>query len=477
VSKDLPRSAPADQRVDPAAVLAFVDALEADPAIELHSLMVVRHGHVVAEGWWAPHTPERTRLLYSLSKSFTSTALGFALEEGRFGLDDTVVSHFPELDQDITDPRSRSVTLRHLASMASGHNRDMLDEVLARDPQEPVRGLLLIPPDEEPGSIFAYSQPCTYALAAVIQRAAGMPLSAYLRPRLLDPLGIGEVGWLTWPPGREQGFSGLFARTEDVAKLGQLYLQRGRWGDTQLVPEPYVDQATSRRIDTPNQDNVDWRQGYGYQFWMARHGYRGDGAFGQFCVVLPTQDAVVATTGGTEAMQAVLDSLWDHLLPGLGTGRPDAAAHRELAQRLAGLSLPACVAKPSPPRWRDWTDRPFPVAPGAHGAPAAPLTSVALRQADHGLEVTIAESANALTFPVGAGDWLVSAPRDRHGDPVPVATSGGWLDDHSLRVEVIFLESPHRMDIACSLPARTAEAAWRHPPLDGGRLQTLHRPR
>lgn len=477
MSKDLPRSAPADQRVDPAAVLAFVDAVEADPAIELHSLMVVRHGHVVAEGWWAPHTPERTRLLYSLSKSFTSTALGFALAEGRFGLDDTVVSHFPELDQDITDPRSRSVTLRHLASMASGHNRDLLDEVLARDPQEPVRGLLRIPPDEEPGSIFAYSQPCTYALAAVIQRAAGMPLSAYLRPRLLDPLGIGEVGWLTWPPGREQGFSGLFARTEDVAKLGQLYLQHGRWGDTQLVPEPYVDQATSRRIDTPNQDNVDWRQGYGYQFWMARHGYRGDGAFGQFCVVLPTQDAVVATTGGTEAMQAVLDSLWDHLLPGLGSGRPDAAAHRELAQRLAGLSLPACVAKPSPPRWRDWTDRPFPVAPGADGAPAAPLTSVALRQADHGLEVTIAESANALTFPVGAGDWLVSAPRDRHGDPVPVATSGGWLDDHSLRVEVIFLESPHRMDIACSLPARTAEAAWRHPPLDGGRLQTLHRPR
>ncbi|HET7518837.1 MAG TPA: serine hydrolase, partial [Actinomycetes bacterium] len=205
--------------------------------------------------------------------------------------------------------------------------------------------------------------------------------------------------------------------------------------------------------------------------------YRGDGAFGQFCVVLPEQDVVVATTGGTEAMQAVLDSLWEHLLPGLGTGRPDAAAHRELAQRLAGLSLPACVAKPSPPRWRDWTGRPFPVAPGADGALAAPLTSVALRQADHGLEVTVAEPANALTFPVGGGDWLVSAPRDRHGDPVPVATSGGWLDDHSLRVEVIFLESPHRMDIACSLLAGTAEAAWRHPPLDGGRLQTLHRPR
>jgi CubicO group peptidase (beta-lactamase class C family) len=477
VTKDLPRSAPADQQVDPAAVLAFVDAVEADPAVELHSLMVVRHGHVVAEGWWAPHTHDRTRLLYSLSKSFTSTALGFALEEGRFGLDDTVVSHFPELEQDITDSRSRSVTLRHLASMASGHNRDMLQEALTRDPGEPVRGFLLVPPDEEPGSIFAYSQPCTYTLAAVIQRAAGMPLSAYLRPRLFDPLGIGEVGWLAWPPGREQGFSGMFARTEDVAKLGQLYLQRGRWGDTQLLPGHYVDQATSRQIATPNQDNVDWRQGYGFQFWMARHGYRGDGAFGQFCVVLPDQDAVVATTGGTEAMQAVLDNLWEHLLPGLGIGHPDAAAQRELDRRLAGLRLPACVAKPSPPRWEDWTDQPFPVAPGAEGAPAAPLASVDLRHADHGLEVTIAEPANALTFPVGTGDWLVSAPHDRHGAPVPVATSGGWLDDHTLRVEVTFLESPHRMDIACSLPTRTAEAAWRHPPLDGGRLQTLHRPR
>jgi CubicO group peptidase (beta-lactamase class C family) len=477
VSKDLPRSAAAAQQVDPAAVLAFVDAVEADPAIELHSLMVVRHGHVVAEGWWAPHTPERTRLLYSLSKSFTSTALGLALEEGRFGLDDPVVSYFPEFDAEITDPRSRSVTLRHLASMASGHNRDMMQEALTGDPQEPVRGFLLVAPDEEPGTVFAYSQPCTYTLAAIIQRATGMRLSEYLRPRLFDPLGIGEVGWLTWPPGREQGFSGLFARTEDVAKLGQLYLQRGRWGEDQLLPERYVEQATSRQIDTPNQDNVDWRQGYGFQFWMAHHGYRGDGAFGQFCVVLPAHDAVIVTTAGTEAMQAVLDNLWQHLLPGLGTGRTDHAAQQVLDQRLDGLSLPALVAKPSPPRWQDWTERPFPVASGAEGAPAAPLTSIKLRNAAHGLEVTVAEPANALSFPVGAGDWLVSAPRDSHGDAVPVAASGGWLDDRTVRVEVIFLESPHRMDIACSLPAWTAESAWRQVPLDGGRLQTLHRPR
>lgn len=463
----LPRSTPAEQGVDPGAVLAFVDAVDADPTVELHGLMVLRHGHVVAEGWWAPHTPERTRLLYSISKSFTSTALAFAIGEGLVDLDDTVISHFPELDAEITDPHNRSLTLRHLASMASGHDRDMWPEALAGDSEEPVRGFLLVPPDRPPGSLFAYSQPCTYTLAAVIQRRAGRRLSDYLRPRLFDPLGIGEVGWLSWPPGREQGFSGLFARTEDVAKLGQLYLQRGRWGEDQLIPETYVAEATSRQVANDAMENVDWRQGYGYQFWMARHGYRGDGAFGQFCIVLPEQDAVVAITGGTENMQTVLDHVWEHLLPGLDAAEPDDNAQPELETRLRGLSLPPAPGRPVPAQWDDWLGERFPAGP----------TSVAVRRAGDRLEVTISEEDNELTVAVGAGEWLVTEPLDAEGGVVPVAASGGWLDDQTLRVEVVFLESPHRIDLVCSLPARTATATWRGTPLDGGRLRNLHRPR
>lgn len=233
----LPRSTPADQRVDPAAILGFLDAVEEHPGIEMHSLMVVRHGRVVAEGWWAPYSAGRPQMLYSLSKSFTSTAAAFARAEGLFDLDDTVVSHFAEFAADITDPRSRSVKVRHVASMAAGHTREMLAEAIMRDREEPVRGFLLIPPDREPGTVFAYSQPCTYTLASIIQRNAGMPLTRYLRPRLFDPLGIGHVGWHTFPPGREQGFSGLHARTEDIAKLGLLYLQGGQWEGTQLIGE------------------------------------------------------------------------------------------------------------------------------------------------------------------------------------------------------------------------------------------------
>lgn len=471
----LPRSTPADQQTDPAAILAVLDALKTRPDIEMHSLMVVRHGHVIAEGWWAPYSAGQRHLLYSLSKSFTATAVAFAQAEGLLELDDPVVKHFPEFEADITDPRSRAMTIRHVAAMASGHTREMAQEALARDRAEPVRGFLLIPPDREPGTVFAYSQPCTYTLASIVQRHAGMPLTEYLRPRLFGPLGIGPVGWQTWPPGRQQGFSGLFARTEDVAKLGQLYLQDGRWDGRQLIPAAWVAEATAQQVGNPERENPDWRQGYGFQFWMARHGYRGDGAFGQFCVVLPEQDTVVAITACTLDMQAILDALWEHLLPGLDAGGNE-AAHRELSARLAGLSLPACPARPAPATAGSLAGEPFTVAGPAARELATTLVTVGVAAREGGWEVTLAEAGNAVTFPAGAGTWAVSSPADRRGGIVPIAASGGWTDGGDLRLEVIFLETPHRMDLTCTVAGRTATAAWRVPPLFAGRLADLHCP-
>ena len=474
----LPRSTPAEQGADPAAITAFLDAVEARPDIEMHSLMVVRHGHVIAAGWWAPYSADRRHLLYSLSKSFTSAAAGFARAEGLLDLDDPVVKHFPEFEADITDPGSRAILVRHVAAMASGHDREMAGEALERDPDEPVRGFLLIPPDQPPGSVFAYSQPCTYTLASIVQRNSGMPLTEYLRPRLFDPLGIGPVGWQTWPPGREQGFSGLFARTEDIAKLGLLHLQGGRWDGRQLLPADWVAQATSKQVDNPDREWPDWRQGYGFQFWMARHGYRGDGAFGQFCVVLPEQDTVVASTAYTLDMQGVLDALWEHLLPGLAAGRPAIepatdGAQQQLTARLAGLALTPAGGDPGPADWADWTGNPFSII--SERSPTTPvkptIVSAAVSQAGGGWRLTLTEPGNALTFAVGTGRWAVSAPADEHGRRIPVAASGGWDGPDRLHVEVILLDTPHRMELTLYRPGGAGTASWRNPPLADQRLE------
>lgn len=318
----LPRSTAAAQGVDASGIGAFLDAAAADA--ELHSLMVVRHGHVVAEGWWAPYAPDQVQLTYSLSKSFTATALGLAVGEGLVDLDATLLSYFEEYAAEVTDARSRSMRVRDAAAMASGHAEDTLDQLLRNNVDDLALGFLQIPPDAEPGTLFTYNQPCTFILSAIIQRVAGSSLTDFLRPRLFDPLGIGETSWRTDRFGRELGATGLHVTTEAIAKLGQLYLDNGVWQGQQLLPPNWVAEATKVQIETKSRkDEPDWQRGYGFQFWQSKHGYRGDGAFGQLCLVLPEADAVVAITSETENMQALLTAAWTHLIPALTSETPN----------------------------------------------------------------------------------------------------------------------------------------------------------
>jgi CubicO group peptidase (beta-lactamase class C family) len=480
-ARPLPASTPAAQGVDAAGIHAFLDAVEAAPDIEPHSLMILRHGHLVASGWWAPYTPDRRHLLYSLSKSFTSTAAGFAATEGLLRLDDPVISYFPEFEADITDPRSRAMLVRHVAAMASGHLEETYATSIRRDRDEIVRGFLLFPPDRDPGTVFAYNQPCTYTLAAIIQRVSGQSLTEYLRPRLFDPLGIGETAWLQRPPGRDLGFSGLHATTDAIARLGQFYLQDGVWEGRRLLPSSWIAEATRGHVSTADGTREgaqsDWQQGYGYQFWRSRHGYRGDGAYGQFCLVLPEHDAVIATTAATEDMQGLLNLVWRHLLPAFGAERLPAerlpgTADEGLRRRLAGLALPPVEASPEPPaRGDDWRGAVF--APEDGECPQQrTLTGVTVTaDADgKGWGVSLAEDDELIELRLGATGWTVDA-----GGP-PTAVSGGWTDQDTLRLDVLFLETPHRLTVTCSLPDSTFTVRWHTTPIHGGRLHSLRAP-
>jgi CubicO group peptidase (beta-lactamase class C family) len=476
---DLPHSTPSAEGVSAAGVEAFLDAVEHSAQIELHSLIVLRHGRIIAEGWWSPYSADRVHLLASLSKSFTATAAAFALAEGRIDLDATVLSYFPELADEVTDPRSRAIRVRDIAAMASGHVADTITDAAKNDPDDLVRGFLLIPPERDPGTVFAYNQPCTYTLASIIQRESGQSLVDYLRPRLFDPLGIAQTAWMERPPGRNLGYSGLHATTDAIARLGQLYLQRGRWGDRQLLDPGWVDQATSIQVDTTGEPNPDWQQGYGFQFWRSRHGYRGDGAFGQFCLVLPEQEMVVAITAGTEDMQGILDAVWTHLLASVDRPDSDTEADRRLAERLATATLPVVAAQAEPDDRKLWDGARFAAkSPGAGyteavGNPIAPpsITEAELRIAGTGWSLTVADSGGRLDIPVTTGAWRVT---ESHG--VPVAANGGWVDSSTLVADITFLETPHRVHVTCDGPARSLTAKWPTAPFHARSILELRKP-
>ncbi|MFI1705253.1 serine hydrolase domain-containing protein [Streptomyces griseoruber] len=472
-ARPLPTGTPSAQGVDATGVLAFLDAVEASELIEPHSLMILRHGRLVASGWWRPYTPERLHLLYSLSKSFTATAAGFAVTEGLMGLDDPVISYFPELDEEITDPRSRAMRVRDVAAMASGHTEETYERAEALDPGDLLRGFLLLPPDRDPGTVFAYNQPCTYALAAIVQRVTGRSLTAYLRPRLLDPLGAGATGWLTDGTGRELGFSGLHGTTDLVARLGQFHLDEGAWDGEPLLPKEWIAEATREHIPTggpmPEADRLDWDRGYGFQFWRSRHGYRGDGAYGQFCLVLPEYDAVIAATSASQDMQAYLTLVWEHLLPAFRsaplTGREDADA--ALAERLGRLALPPAPGATAPPeRAGEWADAVF--TPRGGGPE---LTAVRVTRGTDGWTLTLVQGDDPLELALGTGGWQVAE------EPLPTAVSGGWTDGVTLAVDIAFLETPHHLRVTCSLTDRACSARWDTEPLGSGPLRGLCAPR
>lgn len=447
----LPRSAPSAHATDARGVVAFIDAIDGVAGVEPHSLMLLRHGEVIAEGWWDPYQPEEVHQLYSLSKSFTSTAAGFAWADKLLDLDAPVVSYFPELDAEITDPRSRSILVRHIASMSAGHSTEQWNRALETDYAEPVRGFLLDPPDGTPGVTFAYSQSTTYVLGAIIQRVTGRSLTEYLRERLFAPLGMGEEAfWLQHPPGRDVAFAGLHATTDAVARLGQLYLRGGAWEGRQVLAPEWVAEAT--RAQVANGDGSDpesdWAQGYGFQFWMSRHGYRGDGAYGQLCVVLPEHDAVLAVTAETNDMQVLLDAAWTHLLPafersGSGSGSGSADADAALRRRLTGLRLPM---------------------PGGDEVPDAEFTAAesALRKLERVSltpdSVTLHEQDGVATrLPLTPGAW-----------PPPIGNltaCAARTDAETVEVHLQFTRGPHKLVIRCDLRTGTFEARWRTVPL------------
>jgi CubicO group peptidase (beta-lactamase class C family) len=459
----LPRSVPEAEGVSSEDILAFINAVE-NSRNELHSFMFLRHGKVIAEGWWNPYRSDLKHTLYSTSKSFTSTAAGFAVSEKLLSVDDKVVSFFPEYLPDTVSNYLAELTVKDLLTMSVGQSAE--PTYIRSSDSNWVKGFMEHPIVYKPGTKFLYSSLATYMVSAIVQKVTGQKIIDYLTPRLFKPLGIEGIDWETDPMGINTGGWGLRLKTEDMAKFGQLYLQKGKWNGKQILPEEWIEEATTKKIeqepDAPQaaKDSSDWLQGYCYQFWRSRHNsYRADGAYGQFIIIMPDQDAVIAITAETPDMQNELNLVWKYLLPAMKKDK--LPANKEMAsalkQKLSSLALPLHEKTANPSIAGTISDRMYSLEPNEKK-----IEAVTFLFAENICQLEMQAGRDLYNFSFGSGSWqygqtsmpgpyLVSdAISNRVGlSPYQVAGSYYWQDNNTLILNLRYIESPHTETMIC----------------------------
>lgn len=317
------------------AVDSFINATVNEPQspdrITLHSVMILKHGNVIYEKWLNEAGPDIPHVMHSVSKTFTSLGIGLAVDDGLLKLDDKVISFFPDKLPEEVSENLAAMTVRDLLTMTCGHDTEMR---FNRSDAEVdwVSTFLAHPVVHKPGTYYTYNSYGTYMLSAILQKVTGETTLDFLNTRLFEPLYIDKPKWDSSPQGISCGGWGLYVKTEDMAKIGQLLLQKGKWNKKQIISENWVNEMSKYQVPcVPSgtrfdqlaesgltMDNSDWVQGYGYQMWMCRYGaFRADGANGQYIIVHPEKDAVIVLTTNSNLYQPYLDMVWKHLFPAI----------------------------------------------------------------------------------------------------------------------------------------------------------------
>jgi CubicO group peptidase (beta-lactamase class C family) len=461
---DLPRGVPEAEGVPSSSIQAFLESADTSKH-EFHSFMFLRHGKVIAESWWSPYGPELPHTMYSTSKSFTSTAIGFAVTEKLLTVNDSVISFFPEYVTDSVGDLMAALTIKDLLTMSVGQDPDPSATIPGDSLW--VKSFLYTPIINKPGSKFLYNSMATYMLSAIVTKVTGQKVIDYLKPRLFDPLHIQGIDWETDPVGNNTGGWGLRLKTEDMAKFGQLLLQKGMWNGEQVLSEEWIAEATSFKIqqspELPAETKAksDWLQGYCYQFWRCRNNaFRGDGAFGQYIIVMPDQDAVIAITSETSDMQGILNMVWDHLLPAMADDElpVDAAAVASLERKIASLSLQLPSADLASTMEGALSGKIFKLDSNGRN-----MESISFQFGSAGSDVALKYKNDTYKIPIGWGEWKYSQTK-RPGPylvaraknalkglpPFKVAAAYSWKEENVLELTLRYIESPHTETIICT---------------------------
>lgn len=294
---------------------------------ELHAFMVVKDGKVIYEKWDPSYGPDHLHVMWSASKTFTATAVGFAVQDGLLKVTDKVVDYFTdeELPADQSD-WLKKMTIYDLLIMSSGFKDDCVGKAESGKRFDWAKETLASEVIFEPGTRFGYNSMNTYLLSVIVSRVTGQRVDHYLEDKLFRHLGIEEYRWKISPQNYAAGGWGLYMKTEDFAKMGLFMLNKGKWGRKQLLNEEWFEDAMSAQImqyagqgHTPEEiaamDQNDWNQGYGYQMWLCRYGgVRLDGAWGQVCVIYPEKNLIFVGQSHANNTWDFLNSIVDRLL-------------------------------------------------------------------------------------------------------------------------------------------------------------------
>lgn len=303
---------------------------------DIHTLEIYKKDELKVRLALPPYSCENKLQLYSLSKSFSSTAIGLLVTDGALSVDDKLVDIFPDRTPENVSERMKKLCVKHILSMNTGHAECPLSRIKNSD--DIVRAFMSEEQAFEPGTHFMYNNAATYMLSEIVTRLTGMTMLDFLSVRLFAPLGIENMRWDTFKSGKNQGAVGLHASADDLSKLGRLYLNNGMWYGKRILSEDWVKTASAPHSDNSANGTADWTAGYGFQFWVnAREGYRGDGAFGQLCVILPEKEVVAVIQCLSADMQSEMNHLYT-LIDSLHT-KGDASSN-ELKDKINILNLP-----------------------------------------------------------------------------------------------------------------------------------------
>lgn len=301
-------------------LLKFVEGMEDAPELkETHGFMILRHGKLITEGWFKPYTEEMPHSLFSSTKTFVQIAIGFMVQEGLVKLEDKISEYFKDKLPENISEENRNMTVRHLLMMATGHRGQEIHSGgdFANMNDDKVKEFFETENYIKPGIEFQYDNIATYILSNLVTRRTGKNVVDYLKPRFLQPLGLTVDYYSADKNGICYGYAGFRIKLEDLAKVGQFFLNGGVWEGKQLLPKEWCEQATAKHTDCNGPCGEDWKQGYCWQMWRGRYNTaRLCGAYGQMCVIAPDYDMIFATNSGANfnKLHYILENFYNNVM-------------------------------------------------------------------------------------------------------------------------------------------------------------------